>query len=46
MRRIHRKDLAAELGEVWLPNALERKYVNGGREFAWQVRLSGIAAGL
>jgi integrase len=36
VRRIHRKDLAAGLGEVWLPNALERKYVNGGREFAWQ----------
>ncbi len=36
VRRIHRKDLAAGRGEVWLPNALERKYVNAGREFAWQ----------
>jgi integron integrase len=36
VRRIHRKDLAAGRGEVWLPDALERKYANAGREFAWQ----------
>src|SRR5438552_9212937 len=35
MRRIHRKDLAAGGGEVWLPNALDRKYANAGRELAW-----------
>lgn len=36
VRRIHRKDLAAGRGQVWLPDALERKYSNAGREFAWQ----------
>ncbi len=36
VRRVHRKDLAAGRGEVWLPDALERKYANAGREFAWQ----------
>jgi integrase len=36
VRRIHRKDLAAGRGEVWLPNALDRKYSNAGRELAWQ----------
>jgi integron integrase len=36
VRRLHRKDLAAERGEVWLPDALERKYPNAGREFGWQ----------
>ncbi len=24
------------VGEVWLPDALQRKYVNAAREFAWQ----------
>lgn len=38
VRRIHRKDLAIGRGEVWLPNALERKYVNAAREFGWQYR--------
>jgi integron integrase len=36
VRRIHRKDLAADRGEVWLPDALERKYANARREFGWQ----------
>ena len=36
VRRIHRKDLAAGRGEVWLPDALERKYPNAAREFGWQ----------
>ena len=36
VRRIHRKDLAAGRGEVWLPDALERKYTNAAREFGWQ----------
>ena len=34
--RIHRKDLAAGRGEVWLSDALERKYANAAREFGWQ----------
>ena len=36
VRRVHREDLAADRGEVWLPDALERKYPNAGREFGWQ----------
>jgi len=36
VRRIHRRDLAVGRGEVWLPDALERKYVNAGRELGWQ----------
>lgn len=35
-RRIHCRDLAGGLGEVWLPDALQRKYANAAREFAWQ----------
>ena len=34
--RVHLRDLAAGHGEVWLPHALERKYLNAGREFGWQ----------
>jgi integrase len=33
---LHRQDLVAGHGEVWLPYALERKYPNAGREWAWQ----------
>jgi site-specific recombinase XerD len=33
---IHRKDLAAGSGAVYLPGALERKYPNAAREWRWQ----------
>jgi len=36
VRRIHQKDLSDGFGEVSLPYALERKYPNGPKEFAWQ----------
>src|SRR6266478_2280338 len=36
VRRIHRSDLAAGRGEVWLPDALARKYKSAAREFGWQ----------
>jgi integron integrase len=36
VRRVHRKDLAAGRGEVWLPDALERKYWSAACEFGWQ----------
>jgi integron integrase len=36
VNRIHRKDLAAGRGEVWLPDALARKYVNAASETGWQ----------
>lgn len=32
----HDLDLQSGLGGVFLPHALERKYPNAGREFAWQ----------
>ncbi len=35
-RRTHGRDLAAGGGEVWLPDALARKFPNAGREWAWQ----------
>ncbi|MGH8213939.1 MAG: integron integrase [Rhodanobacteraceae bacterium] len=35
-RRIHERDLGAGFGEVWLPDALARKYKNAAREWAWQ----------
>ncbi|HNQ14154.1 MAG TPA: integron integrase [Pyrinomonadaceae bacterium] len=33
---IHTEDLRRGFGEVWLPNALSRKYPNAGREWKWQ----------
>jgi len=36
VRRVHRADLAAGWGAVELPHALERKYRNAAREWAWQ----------
>lgn len=35
-RLIHEADLAAGHGGVWLPAALERKYVNATQEWIWQ----------
>jgi integron integrase len=35
-QRVHRRDLAAGFGEVWLPAALARKYKGAPREWAWQ----------
>lgn len=35
-RRVHERDLAAGFGEVWLPDALARKFPTAGREWAWQ----------
>lgn len=36
VKALHAKDLAAGLDAVWLPNALEQKYPNAGRELGWQ----------
>jgi integron integrase len=35
-RKVHRHDLAAGFGAVWLPYALARKYPQADREWAWQ----------
>lgn len=36
VKKIHRQDLADGFGEVYLPNALGRKYPNAKTEFGWQ----------
>lgn len=36
VRILHEADMAAEHGDVWLPDALARKYPNAGREPGWQ----------
>jgi integron integrase len=36
VKTLHERDLADGFGEVWLPNALARKYVNAGCEWGWQ----------
>ncbi len=33
--RLHRVDRAAGLAGVWMPDALDRKYPNAGREWGW-----------
>jgi integron integrase len=35
-KKLHQKDLSEGLGEVFLPNALEKKYLNLNREWSWQ----------
>jgi len=36
VKDIHKQDLAKGHGEVHLPDALGRKYLNAGKEWAWQ----------
>lgn len=36
VRRIHARDLAAGLGEAYMPHALARKYPSAAKEFCWQ----------
>ncbi len=36
VRRLHARDVARGFGDVWLPDALSRKYPGAGREIAWQ----------
>lgn len=36
VREVHRQDLAAGFGAVWLPHALARKYPNAPTEIGWQ----------
>ena len=35
-RSVHEEDLAAGHGSVWLPAALERKYLRASRDWIWQ----------
>ena len=36
VRRVHAAELAAGRGEVWLPEALARKYPRAARDWTWQ----------
>jgi integron integrase len=36
VKALHERDLAAGFGEVYLPDALARKYPNAAREWKWQ----------
>jgi integron integrase len=36
VRVVHERDQADGVAPVWLPNALDRKYPNAGRELGWQ----------
>lgn len=36
VKKVHEKDLATGFGEVYLPEALARKYVNAAKEWRWQ----------
>ncbi len=36
VQELHEKDLAKGFGEVYLPEALDRKYPNAGKEWRWQ----------
>jgi integron integrase len=36
IKRLHQRDLERGLGRVSLPNALDRKYPNAGKEWGWQ----------
>ncbi|HWR88724.1 MAG TPA: integron integrase, partial [Dissulfurispiraceae bacterium] len=35
VRELHEEDRRNNVAGVWLPNALERKYPNAGKEWAW-----------
>jgi integron integrase len=36
VKKLHAKDLAGGYGEVYLPDALERKYPNAAKDWGWQ----------
>lgn len=36
VRMLHRRDLTEGYGEVWLPDAIGRKYPRAGKEWGWQ----------
>jgi integron integrase len=36
VKALHEQDLAAGVGDVWLPDALDRKYPKAGRDWGWQ----------
>jgi len=36
VKKIHKEDLSKGFGEVYLPNALGKKYPNAAKEWIWQ----------
>jgi integrase len=42
-KRIHQQDLSEGLGEVFLPNALEKKYPKLNREWGWQLLFPAVS---
>ena len=36
VKKLHEKDLKGGYGDAFLPDALERKYPNAGKEWRWQ----------
>jgi integron integrase len=36
VKTLHAKDLSAGFGEVYMPDALDRKYPNAGKDWIWQ----------
>ncbi len=41
VKLMHERDLSQGYGEVYLPNALARKYTNAAKEFGWQYVFPG-----
>jgi integron integrase len=42
-KRLHQQDLSNGFGEVFLPNALEKKYPNLNREWGWQYLFPAVS---
>lgn len=42
VKALHDSDLKAGYGEVFMPMALDRKYPNGGKEWAWQYMFPSV----
>ena len=36
VKRLHERDLANQLGEVWIPDALQAKYLSSSKSWGWQ----------
>jgi hypothetical protein len=43
VKALHRRDLAAGYGRVWLPDALDRKLPNVAAEWKWQYVFPSVA---
>jgi integron integrase len=41
VKKLHEEDLAKGFGQIYMPNALDRKYPNASREWGWQYVFPG-----